>query len=169
MNKHLLILIFILSSCQTPPHSKTVKQNERVPDSWELIEKISSRPWSKDEIKSLLGAPADIFDRKGNKDEFWAFDDPKTSFQRFAINFSKENLVSWVVYIPQEYERNKFSIDAILDQWKTYHCIEKAEQKITPHIINTIHYFICDGGRKFFFNKWNEVSSIDIPVPKAIK
>ncbi|MEI8347202.1 MAG: hypothetical protein WCG27_07030 [Pseudomonadota bacterium] len=134
-----------------------------------MIEEIIERPWTKDEVKRFLGAPSKIFERKGKDDEFWTFNDSKMGHQRLSIIFSKDGLVSLVVYIPQEYEKNSFSIDAILQRWKNLKCKEKSEQRITPHVISTVNYFACDQGRKFFFNKWNEVLSIDIPVLKTQK
>ncbi|MEI8347775.1 MAG: hypothetical protein WCG27_09920 [Pseudomonadota bacterium] len=152
-----------------PPSKKEPIRDEKVPNSWGLIEQVSSRPWNKDDVKKILGRPSSIFERKGKDDEFWTFDDSKTEYQRFSIHFSKDNFVSIVVYIPQEYERNIFSIDSILERWKTFHCVEKSEQRLSPGLIKVVHYFGCDDGRKFFFNKWNEVLSIDIPILKTQK
>ena len=169
MNKYLIIFIFILIGCQAPSSKIGQNRYEKGPSSWDMIENISSRPWNKDEVKKFLGTPSEIFDRKKASNEFWTFNDTITEHQRWSINFSKDDFVSFVVYIPQEYERNSFSIDAILERWKSYHCLEKSEQRLSPDLVKKINYFICDDGRKFFFYKWNEVTSINIPVLKVQK
>jgi hypothetical protein len=155
----LLILLTLLTGCKSDaPKQNTVKPSK---SNWATFYQLETQSIDKGALQKIMGLPKEALQKNKNTAEQWIYYDKDTGLQQWAIEFTSNNLVSHIVYIPQEYERSEFSKEALLTHWQEFKCKEHSQENLSPGLIKIVHFFECTGKRKFYFNKNSEVVSVE--------
>lgn len=120
-------LLTLLTSCKSDaPKEITVKPSK---SNWATFNQLEMQPIDKDALQKIMGVPKDVLQKNKTEAEQWIYYDKDTGLQQWTIEFNGNNLVSHIVYIPQEYEHSEFSKEALLNHWQEFKCKEYSKEK----------------------------------------
>lgn len=153
-----ILLLSLLISCSTTKRTFQENINKR----WAILEDAITQNWDQSKIVKLLGVP-----QKKIKDEikeYWSYYSSKNGIQEWSISFSlKSKKVTYVGYNPTGLMDAEFTLDKILKRWKKNNCMDKkSDWYAKGHTVYQDNYYLCDGNKRIYYNRYEEVSWIKI-------
>ncbi|NOT77599.1 MAG: hypothetical protein HOP07_01200 [Bacteriovoracaceae bacterium] len=153
--------LFLIGSCALDSMKNKTHNAPDLNDDWAMIEKIESEKWSREKVVSFLGEPHKVMSDKKDKFEALFYNYPRTNHQQWSFEFSKENALLNITFVPTTINREDFTISSITQKWGVI-CTKKKEVDTSMHFIRNIYYLDCGKNHRAYLNRYDEVTSLTI-------
>ncbi len=153
-----LFIILFAISCTSFKHVG----NDEIEKRWSILELAINEKWTKKDIFHILGNPES---RKPDEEgESWFYDSKENDYQEWVISFNlKGEIVTNIGFGPTGSMGKEFTLPKILERWKNLNCKKKKSKWYSKgHTVYQDIYYICDGGKRIDYNRYNEVSWIRV-------
>lgn len=159
----IFVALILIGSCAADTTKNKFEKKITFNDDWEAIEKMQSERWSREQIISVFGPPHEMIKDNGQKSDMLFYNYPQSNHQQWSFEFSGNNSLLNITFVPTIFNRKDFTIGIITQKWGSS-CVKKKEIDSSQHFVKNIYFLDCGKNRRAYLNRYDEVTSLAINI-----